>query len=195
MLSGCPILGLVETVIRYTIWMCRQVGKSDAIYEGQFKCGVKDGFGVLTATSGYKYEGQFMNNIMSGAGTFSRQPPDSLLEHKGQKWRVRYATMHHTVMHASHEHAMHQVSSHIQGAMSSPKSLQNLKVYSRGGRMGRAFTPSAMGLRHDAHLQGIFSGPYRRGSILFCSKPSSSIVICANSVCTRIMAFIMGHRR
>ena len=147
MLSGCPTLGL-NRLSRYKT--SGQVGSSEAIFEGQFKSGFKEGFGVLIATSGYRYEGHFENNIMRGPGTtslFSRLFTGNLNLGRHESEFCNNAVQR---MHVYHEYEVHQVSSLFQRAMSSPRCLPSLKVCSRGGRTERASTLFAMALRHDS---------------------------------------------
>ncbi|KAK9917303.1 hypothetical protein WJX75_002946 [Coccomyxa subellipsoidea] len=51
-----------------------QVGKGIAVYFGQFDNGVKEGFGVLIASSGHRYKGQFHDGVMCGHGATTLPP-------------------------------------------------------------------------------------------------------------------------
>ncbi len=42
------------------------------MYLGQFKNGAKEGFGVLIANSGHRYEGQFQDDVMCGHGALDK---------------------------------------------------------------------------------------------------------------------------
>jgi len=53
-------------------------GESEGFtYEGEFKGGTPDGFGVKVCSSGIKYEGEFSNQMRHGFGRYTREETDS----------------------------------------------------------------------------------------------------------------------